>query len=139
MAKTRKHDRERGPGSHDDRDLSLQAESSTRRGPLTLTSTMVRARLSRALDEAARGRDVVITRRGIPQGVLVAAARYRELLAEEMRGANAGRALADSEYARMQTPAVRAGTARGINATPAEMGRAAVRAARRFRDSNHRN
>ena len=115
----------------------MNAKASARSGRLTLTSTTVRARFSHTLDEAARGRDVIITRRGIPQGVLVAAARYRQLITGESRGANAGRALADSGYARMQTPAVQAGTACGINAPPAEMGRAAVRAARRLRVSNH--
>lgn len=97
---------------------------------LTLSEAQVRRAFGRALDQAARGEDILITRRKTPHAVLISVDRYRVLT---------GRALArddwavtgfDAVYLSMQTPEVKAATARGVSATPQAMGEAARAAAK---------
>jgi antitoxin Phd len=104
---------------------------SPRTGTLTLPSTEVQGEFGRVLDQAARDQDIVITRHDVPRAVLISASRYRELVGREMAVLDTLRGQLDALYARMQTPEVEAGTERGFNASPAEMGRAALAAARR--------
>ena len=65
------------------------------------------------------------------RAVLVSAARYRQLVAHEASELDVLDSRFDELYASMQTARVREATARAVNASPEEMGRAAVAAARR--------
>ena len=100
--------------------------------PLTVPSTEAQNEFGRVLDQAAAGQDIAITRHNVTRAVLVSAARYRQLTGgSEEPALNELDARFDELYASMQTAKVRDGTARAVDATPAEMGRAAVAAAKR--------
>lgn len=100
--------------------------------PLTIPSTEAQNEFGRVLDQSAAGQDIAITRHNVVRAVLVSAARYRQLVGGDDEPAlEALGARFDDLYASMQTAKVRAGTIRGIDATPKEMGRAAVAAAKR--------
>lgn len=115
--------------------LQVPREKTPRRpaNPRTLRSTDVKRRFGRVLDEVSKGRDIIITRRGARLAVLVSLDRYNGLVSV-LRNAGPGREQFERRYALMQTPKVQAGTARGVAASPAKMGRAAAAAARRDRD-----
>lgn len=100
--------------------------------PLTIPSTEAQNEFGRVLDESAAGRDIAITRHNVVRAVLVSAARYHQLVGGDNEpGLAALGARFDDLYTSMQTAKVRAGTREGIDATPEEMGRAAVAGAKR--------
>jgi prevent-host-death family protein len=100
---------------------------------VTIPSTEAQNEFGRVLDQAAADQDIAITRHNVVRAVLISAARYRELVGREATVLDDLASSFDDLYASMQTAAVREATARAINATPEEMGRAAVAAARRSR------
>jgi prevent-host-death family protein len=102
-------------------------------GVLTLPSTEVQNEFGRVLDQAARNQDIVITRHSVPRAVLVSADRYRDLVGRDALVLESLHGQLDELYASMQTPEVEVATERGFNATPQEMGRAAVEAVRSAR------
>src|SRR6476646_1551723 len=99
---------------------------------LTIPSTQAQNEFGRILDQATAGQDIAITRHNVTRAVLVSAARYRQLTGGgEEPALTSLDARFDELYALMQTAKVREGTARAVEATPGEMGRAAVAAAKR--------
>jgi antitoxin Phd len=105
-----------------------------RRGELvdipTVAATRVKNSLGAILDQAAASGAVAITRHQTPKAVLLS---YEEF--ESLAGARGASLPAlDAEYetllARLQSPASRRGLADAFDASPAELGRAAVAAAR---------
>ena len=100
--------------------------------PRSIRSTEAQNEFGRVLDQAAADEDIAITRHNVVRAVLVSAARYRQLVGEAGEASlDALGARFDELYASMQTAKVREATARGINATPKAMGRAAVATAKR--------
>lgn len=85
------------------------------------------------LDKATHGGAVAITRHDAPKAVLVSFADFESLV----RNRDASLEQLDAEFdallARMQTPQARRAAAMAFAATPAELGRAAVAAARKSR------
>jgi prevent-host-death family protein len=100
---------------------------------VTVTATEAQNEFGRVLDYAAHDQVVIITRHSTPRAVLLSVGRFQELAGAESTMLNALTEDFDALLARMQTPEVRAGTARGFQATPEQMGRAAQGAVRRVR------
>jgi hypothetical protein len=74
---------------------------------------------------------VPIAKHGVIRAFLVSAERYQELVGRQTVDLNALSSRFERLYASMQRPEVRAATSRALRATPKEMGKAAVVAARR--------
>jgi antitoxin Phd len=98
---------------------------------LSVTATEAKNTFGRILETAMRGRAVVITRHDGPKAVLISMDEFAAL-------SRAGQARLDDltgEFddllARMQTPRARAAMKTAFEASPEELGKAAVAAARR--------
>ncbi|MEK7468834.1 MAG: type II toxin-antitoxin system Phd/YefM family antitoxin [Planctomycetota bacterium] len=74
---------------------------------------------------------VVITRHGKEKAVILSVEAYRRLVASRRDDLDVLRAKFGGLLARMQTPAARKGARAAFDASPDEMGKAAVKAARR--------
>jgi prevent-host-death family protein len=96
-------------------------------------STEAQNEFGRILDQAAANQDVAITRHNVVRAVLISAARYRELVGHVTPDLDELANQFEKLYASMQTPEVQEATARALAAPAADMGRAAVVAARRAR------
>ncbi|HKA45742.1 MAG TPA: type II toxin-antitoxin system prevent-host-death family antitoxin [Burkholderiales bacterium] len=83
------------------------------------------------LEQALRGGAVAITKHEAPRAVLVSYDEFQALVQASSHSLSDLRAEYDTLLGRMQTPAARAGMEAAFNASPAELGRAAARAARR--------
>lgn len=122
--------------------VSESAPASTsweRTATVTIPSTEAQNEFGRVLDQAAADQDIAITRHNVVRAVLVSAARYRRLVAHEESGLDLLDARFDELYVSLQSARVREATARAVNASPEEMGRAAVAAARRARRRRERD
>jgi prevent-host-death family protein len=97
----------------------------------TIPATQAQNAFGRVLSRAVAGHDIVILRHHTAQAVVISAERYRTLVAHEAPTLGGLSAEFEALYASMQTDAVRDATARALDASPAELGRAAVAAARR--------
>ena len=97
----------------------------------TVTATDVKNEFGRVLEKVIQGGIVVITKHDEPKAVMLSLHEFNTL-------ANANRVKLDTlsgEFdallARMQTPAARAGMKAAFDASPKQMGKAAVAAARK--------
>jgi len=97
----------------------------------TITATDVKNKFGRILEKVIQGGIVVITKHDEPKAVMLSVHEFNAL-------ANANRIKLDTRsgefdalLARMQTPAARAGMKAAFDASPKEMGKAAVAAARK--------
>jgi prevent-host-death family protein len=97
---------------------------------IDVSSTEAQNRFGHYLEQAARDRAVVITRRGQPQAVLVSFERYQAMKDREPPALDRLRRRFDEVFDRMQTPAFRAASKSFYSVASEEMGRAAVEAAR---------
>lgn len=94
----------------------------------TVAATRVKNEFAAILDQAASGGAVAITRHDTPKAVLLSYEEFESLVKARAR------TLADlsTEFeellARMQTPGAKKGVATAFNASPAQLGRAAVAA-----------
>ena len=97
----------------------------------TVTATELKHSTADVLDQVNAGKALAITRHDKPRAILISVEKYKELTDGE------GDWLADlhEEYRgmldRMQEPEQKAAAIRAFNATPEELGRAAVAAAMR--------
>jgi len=99
--------------------------------PATISATEAKNEFGRILETVIQGGKVVITKHDSPKAVLISIDEFNalsnahkaelETLSEEF----------DGLLARMQTPAARAGMDAAFRATPKELGKAAVAAARK--------
>jgi antitoxin Phd len=114
-----------------------QADRTTRSAGLdrtvTMTSTEAQNRFGRMLDEVARDGIVLITKHNTTRAVVISADRYKALTRNESPSLDLLTTEFDEMLARMQTPEVRAGMQAAFDASPDELGRAAVAAATRDR------
>lgn len=100
-------------------------------GVVVLPSTEAQNEFGRVMEQAANGQDVAITRRHVPRVVVVSAERYRSLVAASARPAlDALAAEFDALYASMQVPGAGARRRAALLAPAADLGAAAVAAAR---------
>jgi prevent-host-death family protein len=101
----------------------------------TVTATELKHSTADVLDQVNAGKVLAITRHDKPRAILLSVEQYRELTGGE------GDWLADlhEEYGgmldRMQEPDQKAAAIRAFNATPEELGHAAVEAALRTQDA----
>lgn len=88
-------------------------------------------RFAYLLEEAQQGRKLVITKHKAPRAVLLSLESYQALTAAREPALEELAADFEQRLARMQTSQMRAAMQRAFTASPAELGRAAVRAGRR--------
>jgi len=92
----------------------------------TVTSTEAQNEFGRLMEEASQGGEVVITKHGHPKAVLLSAARYEELQERESASLAALSGQFDQMLARMQTTQSRDAVSRLFDASPEELGQAAL-------------
>jgi antitoxin Phd len=96
-----------------------------------MTSTEAQNGFGRVLDTVARDVTVLITKRNAPQAVVMSVERYRELTGVDSPDLELLTHEFDEMVRRMQTPEVREAVDAAFWATPEEVSRAAVAAAKR--------
>lgn len=94
-------------------------------------ATDVKNAFGRMLDTAIRQGAIVITKHDDPKAVLLSWDEFEALAAVRSRQLEALTGEFDALFSRMQTPAVRKGMRAAFDATPAQLGKAAVAAARK--------
>jgi antitoxin Phd len=99
--------------------------------PTSVSATEAKNEFGRVLETALRSGAVVITRHEAPRAVLLAMDEFEELVGEGTRRLDTLSAEFDALLARMQAPSVRARMKGAFGATAAELGKAAVAAAKR--------
>lgn len=99
----------------------------------TFSSADAKSRFAEVLDAAAEGETVVITHYGATRAVVISAERYRALTRQPERELNLLTERFDAMLAAMQTATSTAAMRAGFDASPEELGRAAVAGARRRR------
>ena len=98
-----------------------------------VAATRLKNEFGAVLEQALRGGAVAITRHDTPKAVLVSYDEFQVLVKERTPSLNDLSAEYDVLLARMQTPKSRKGMQAAFDATPAELGSAVVRAARKRR------
>jgi len=94
-------------------------------------ATRLKNAFSAVLDQVAHDGAVTITRHDRPSAVLVSYAEFEALMAQRAPGLNELTAEFDSLLAGMQSQKSKKGMTAAFDASPAAMGRAAVRAAKK--------
>lgn len=95
------------------------------------SATQAKNKLGQALEEVIRGGTVVITRHEAPKAVLISIEEYQALSKRQETGLEVLNQEFDALLARMQSPKSRAAMKAAFNATPRQLGKAAVKAVRR--------
>lgn len=98
-----------------------------------MSSTEAQNGFGHLLETVARDQTVFITRRNKAQAVVMSVERYRELTQANEPDLNDLSTKFDALLERMQTPQVRAGLREAFRATPDELAKAAMAAAREER------
>lgn len=96
-----------------------------------VTASRLKNEFGTVFDQAAIGGAVVITKHDTPRAVLLSYAEFEALTASATPALDDLSERFDKMLATMQTPEVKAGVAAAFDATPDEMGTAAVKAARK--------
>ena len=97
---------------------------------LSVTATEAKNEFGRLLESAIQGRRVVITKHETPSAVLISKADFDALSSGEGQLVTLSEEF-DAVLAKMQTPKARAGMKAAFDASPSDLRRAAVAAARR--------
>jgi antitoxin Phd len=97
----------------------------------SFTATEAKNEFGQLLEMAIQGDAVLITKHDAPRAVMISIEEYRALKDAPERALNSLAADFDAMYERMQAPASRAAMKTGFSATPKQMGKAAVTAARK--------
>ena len=98
-----------------------------------VAATQVKNEFGAILEKAAHDGAVAITRHDTPKAVLLSYDEFESLVKVRSRSLGDLGAEFDEQLARMQTPRARKGMKAAFNASPARLGRAAVKAARKRR------
>jgi antitoxin Phd len=99
----------------------------------TVAATQVKNEFGAILDRATHGGVVAITRHDTPKAVLVSFEEFESLVQARSRTLDNLGAEFDDLLDRMQNPKAKKGMDAAFNASPAKLGRAAVKAARKGR------
>ena len=99
----------------------------------SVAATKAKNEFGAILDKATHGGAVAITRHDTPKAVLVSYDEFQSLVRARSRTLDDLGTEFDALLARMQTPRARKGMKAAFNASPAELGRAAVKATRKHR------
>lgn len=97
----------------------------------TVTATDVKNEFGRVLEKVIQGGIVVITKHDEPKAVLISMREFNALTNANRIKLDTLSAEFDALLARMQTPAARAGMKAAFDASPKQMGKAAVAMARK--------
>jgi antitoxin Phd len=100
-------------------------------------ATQFKNHFGNVMNQAVRGGAVAITKHDAPQAVLLSYAEFNSLVQDRGEALEELNAQFDDLLARMQTPKARQAMQRAFDATPARLGRAAVKAA--TKSSNKKN
>jgi prevent-host-death family protein len=95
------------------------------------TATQAKNELGRILDQVVRGDTVVITKHDTPRAVLISVERFNALRQAPQLKFDALTAEFDELLAGMQTSTARNAMERAFNASPMQLGKVAVLAARK--------
>lgn len=95
------------------------------------SATAAKNEFGRILEKAIRGQAVVITKHDKPKAVLISMDEFEALKHAPEHKLNALSEEFDALLARMQTPQARSGMKAAFSASPKQLGKAAVLAARR--------
>lgn len=98
-----------------------------------VSASQFKSEFGAIFDKAALGGAVAITKHDTPRAVLLSYTEFESLIKSRSPALDDLSAQFDSLLAGMQTPKARKGMAAAFNASPAELGRAAVRAAAKRR------
>jgi antitoxin Phd len=99
----------------------------------SVAATKAKNEFGAILDKATHGGAVAITRHDMPKAVLISYDEFQTLVRARSRTLDDLGTEFDALMARIQTPRARKGMKSAFNASPAELGRAAVKAAGRRR------
>ena len=95
------------------------------------TATQAKNEFGNLLEQAIHGTTVVITKHDSPRAVLISMDQFESLQQAPKTKLNALSGQFDALLERMQSPAARRGMAAAFNASPKQLGRAAVKSARK--------
>jgi antitoxin Phd len=99
----------------------------------SVAATRVKNEFGAILDKATHGGAVAITRHDTPKAVLISYDEFQSLVSARSSTLDDLGTEFDALLAGMQTPGARRGMKAAFNASPAELGRAAVKSARKRR------
>jgi antitoxin Phd len=99
----------------------------------TVTASRLKNEFGTVFEQAALGGAVVITKHNTPRAVLLSYAEFEALTESATPALNDLSERFDALLTTMQTPKAKAGVAAAFDATPEELGTAAVKAARTAR------
>jgi antitoxin Phd len=99
--------------------------------PIKISATDAKNNLGELLDSVVQGGMVLITKHETPKAVLLSMDEYRALSRATQTRLDTLNDEFDAMLARMQTAKARAGTRAAFNASPEQLGKAAVAAARK--------
>lgn len=97
----------------------------------SVTATHVKNEFGRVLEGVIKGSAVVITKHNVPKAVLVSFDEFKDLALGPDRRLATLRDEFDALLAQMQSPKARAGMKAAFGASPKQLGKAAVKAARK--------
>jgi prevent-host-death family protein len=101
---------------------------------MSVTATQLKSHFGSIFEQTVAGGVVAITKHARPKAVLLSYAEFEALTKTRAASlADLGKEFDDALLARMQTPAAKKGMAAAFDATPLELGAAAVRAAKKRR------
>jgi prevent-host-death family protein len=99
--------------------------------PASFSASLAKSEFGRVLEMVMQGGVVVITKHDAPKAVLVSVAEFNALAGSQERKLATLSAEFDALLVRMQTPKARAGMKAAFDASPRQLGRAAVEAVRK--------
>jgi len=111
--------------------MSLHDYGSRRTGAARISATVAKNEFGRILERVIQGDTVVITKHDAPKAVLISIDEFDALSRANQARLDTLSVEFDALVARMQTPVARAGMKAAFNASPKQLGKAAVAAARK--------
>jgi antitoxin Phd len=111
--------------------MSFHGYGIGRTGATRISATVAKNGFGRILDRVIQGGTVVITKHDAPKAVLISIDEFDALSQAGQTKLDALSGEFDALLSRMQTPAARAGMRAAFGASPKQLGKAAVAAARR--------
>ena len=111
--------------------VSLQRRRLVPMQAVAISATEAKNEFGRLLETVIQGGKVVITKHDSPKAVLISMDEFNALSNAHRVELESLTAEFDGLLARMQTPAARAGMNAAFHATPKELGKAAIAAARK--------
>jgi antitoxin Phd len=95
------------------------------------TATQAKNEFGRVLETALKGGTVVITKHDVPKAIIISVDDYRKITHSSERALDTLTSEFDALYARMQTRDARKARQAAFEASPEELGKAAVMATRK--------